>query len=301
MALTIYPSLSACPTWIPTKPNGDGDVTIHALPDEVSKIVLKPKDLAFITIRISPFHLPPINPGSLNLSNLHLSTRSCLAQSGVFVHLSEGSRLDLNTVAALSQGKSILLPAVLENFGQSKLLIKTTDHLARFFHINIEDRLNEDQLRQLANKNCFRGVEGIDYKIHLHEGNPTIALRIDPQELYLPSTRTLRVVSRQDLYRHTSPGFHKTGAKFHLFQTHSKVYLPKNIIGVINPAMDPSTMTHLPSLLLDPGTSWKIRLETYGDLPPTDTSSWVFVSLFKSPLLKFSAKKDLASYAPCLH
>ena len=299
MASKLYQSLDTCPTWIPAKPNGDGDVALQTLPGGASKLKLGPGKKVIISISIAPFHLPPLKPGIIDLHDLWFSTRSCLAQSGVFLNIPKNSYLSNTDWETLRTGNNIIKSAQLENFSHNTLIFNPGDHIGRFFHLNENDRLNQTQLMELVDNGSFPGIEDDDYRLCSINGEPFISLRVDPNEISLTSGETIRITSRQEIYQHTSSVLSSSNGDFHLLQTTIPVKLPKNIIGVISTVMAPSTLTHLKSQLLDPGTSWKIRLETLGHSTNFD-NVWIFIALYRSPLLDFNTHMSISTYSFCL-
>ena len=295
-----YDNPLQCPSWIPNKPNGDGDVSLSSFQDDSADIILNPNQLAPVRINLFFYHLPPIDLSSFPLNKLGLSTRSCLAQSGIFLSLSDESILSDEQISLLQTGSAINIGGFLKNYGRNKILLKKGDHLARFFLINDDDSLPAIQIKQLLKNGLVEGKEGEDYAIINHQdNNPRIALRIQPEEYQISSREAIRISSRQDLYQFIAPQLIRAKSQFHLTQTTAKINLPKNIIGVISAQIDPPPAIHLPSRLIDPGTHWKIRLEILGTIPH-NIPSWVTLNLYKSPLLSFNTRHRLTTYASCL-
>jgi len=275
-------------------------VSLYSFQDDSSSIILKPNQLTPIRISLSLYHLPPIDLNNFPLNKLGLSTRSCLAQSGIFLSLSDKSILSEEQISLLKTGSAINISGFLKNYGQNKILLKKGDHLARFFLINDSDSLPSKQIIQLLKNGLIDGKEGEDYAIINHQDNsPGIALRIQPGEYQISSQEAIRISSRQDLYRFIAPQLLNAKSQFHLTQTTAKINLPKNIVGIISAQINPPPAIHLSSRLIDPGTHWKIRLEILGRISRS-TPSWVILNLYKSPLLRFNTQHRLKTYTSCL-
>ncbi len=296
----IYPDLQACPSWIPDPNRPQSDLCLVDTNIGKASLEVAPGETELIKISVSSDQLPPVAITPNLLGKLKISTRSCLAQSGAFLTLPSDLCLSPKQTEALSHAKKINVPALITNYGPSRLKFNLQDRLARIFHINDKDRLGIADTTSFTQMGYVEGVEGVDYVIGAEaDGSAFIALRVSPTEYHLPARKTLRISSRPDLYQNLSAGTPgKRQHPFHLVETTAIVNLPDNVLGLLSPELDPPTAIHLPSHLIDPGTSWKIRLEVYGEILPAVTASWVKLTLHHSPLLAHSIKNNQSTYSP---
>lgn len=231
-----------------------------------------------INLKLRKENFPDIK--ELSLSTLHLlraSTRSCYAQVGLEVKPDIG-RLTETDIKKIIHGKEVDCPATALNHSHRAIELK--GGLFRFFWLDASKHLTGDKLVQAVGKIKIDGKEGDDWFLgqageeaaFLSDGNLkketpiTLGLKIQDKKLFLPPTakdEPIRVDSRKDLSKYLEPIPRGFAPDFVVSET-APIFIPENLVGVINLGMQDAGGRHSSSPLIDPGFVGPIRLEIIG-------------------------------------
>lgn len=293
-----YFSLNECPSWI-----SDRDMVVRGFENGQNEVFLGSDEVVKVLVEIKRNNLPPVNLKRDILSRLKISTRSCVAQSGVFF-VGGDRELSDEEIDRLNNGDEIMIEGSLANFGPSRLNFKCGDAIARYYFTNPKDRLDGVELRSLVESGVVRGEEGKDYMI-LEENNGqavSLAVRVGNKRVYIPnSDQGIRVSSRSELYSVTKEVNDSTdrqdiSSPFHLLETSAEMNVPAEVMGELSKVTETKDVIHLPSQLIDPGSNWVVRLEILGGKP-----NWVIVNFYRSNLLeKANVREKRTSFASSL-
>ncbi len=233
------------------------------------------------------------------LIKLKVSTRSFRAQSGVFVYLDENKPLTPEQVEALAKGEELGVAGYLENIGQSAQVLEQGDDVGRFYWTNDEERLHGADLKKLLDN----GLVG-PQNWHLIN-DYTVAVKVSADRFLVPNMpddQPHRFDKRQEFGHfsgYTAPhgqaletaGLVDSQHPFHLLVTQEKLNLPDNVMGVLLPETDLPGVIHYPSLLIDPGSNWPVRLEVRGGHP-----QFVYFTFYKTDNCPARPAADIANF-----
>lgn len=287
-----YLGLSECSSWI-----AERDMMIAGL-DGAGDIVVQPNQRVKVLLTIQRDDLPPVSLKNLNLNDLKVSTRSCIAQSGVFLYLAQDGLSD-EEILVLEKGGVVSLGGKLVNYGPNPLEFRLADSLARFFYTNPKDRIIGKDLRKLVDSGLIGGIEGKDFLIFKEGKAGVVAVKVSKKRVYIPNVgngRAIRIASRDDLYNLTRMIDKRTSVKelsclFHLLETQPEVNLPSGVMGELSVVTSKKDVTHLPSRLIDPGSHWAVRLEISGGWP-----DWVLMKFYRNQKLKINVNDKRSTF-----
>ncbi len=228
-----------------------------------------------INLKLRKENFPDIS--GLSISTLHLlrtSTRSCYAQVGLEVKPDIG-RLTEADIKRIIQGEEVDCSATALNHSHRAVELK--GGLFRFFWLDAGKHLTGDKLVEAVGKIRIDGKEGDDWFLgqageeaaFLSDGNLkketpiTLGLKIQDKKLFVPPTaedEPIRVDSRKNLFKYLEPIPRGFAPDFVVGETAS-VFIPENLVGVINLGMQDAGGRHSSSPLIDPGFVGPIRLE----------------------------------------
>ncbi len=287
--------------------------TEHKDVPEVRQIYLDSGHSVEVTFKIDQSHLTynePMADQTIHhtlraeadmLEKLKLSTRSFRAQSGVFAYIDDNTKLTSEQVSALNRGESIEIKGKVTNYGPNRQELKSGDTMARFFLVNPKNNLSGTKLEDGLKQGWLKGNPD---SYHIIDKN-RVAVKVNPKRVYVPSDETgyHRWDTRKQLgdftgfvEPHTSQlieaGLANKKHPFHLLVTEPTFNLPNDIMAVLDEETSLKDAVHLPSHLIDPGSSWPVRLEILGGDP-----EWVYFNFYQTSHAPDVAQKvDSYSY-----
>jgi hypothetical protein len=226
-------------------------------------------------IVINKNNLPPIKIDRGVLGQLKWSVRSFLAQSGVDITFHKGNVTD-EMLKEIEEGKDAHVPVNIYNYGERAVEIE--GKVFRFFYT--WNRLRGDELREILDKELIiEGEEGKDWFV----GDTEWDTRKPDQQFPSPKGEEICIVvplSKMKYYIPYSPEPIKPrdnknrlkdilepvpeGMKldFQIGET-PHIKLSENLTAVI-PTHSYGGAHHIHSPLIDGGSDWPIRTETFG-------------------------------------
>lgn len=287
-------SHNECPSWI-----AETDIVILLLNKSEKRLLVSPGDDVEISFRVGKDNLPPAQIGTNIIEVIKVSTRSCIAQSGVFFQLDQ-RELTIDEIELLEAGEDITLTGKIHNYSVNPMEFRTGDSIASLYYTNNKDLIVGDELIKLVAGGLIQGIEGDDF-VFLSDGGETnaLALRVSDKRIYCQrneGNRPLRVTSRKELYSITRQVDEETenvykNSLFYLLETKAEVKLPECVMGELSSVTELQDVVHLPSHLIHPGSNWVVRLEVNGGHP-----SWVLMRFYQNKKLEVNIRGKRATF-----